>query len=131
MDRIMNKLKKHSKKRDVVLEVLCSTKSHPTAQWVYANIRGNIPLSLATVYRNLRQLKNDGTIISVGIVDGEERFDGFSAPHPHFICENCGSVIDLEFNEKEDYSLLIKSGNGNSIDYRKTTFYGLCKNCLN
>lgn len=127
----MDILRKHSKKRDAILKALCSTKTHPTAQWIYENVRNNIPdLSLATVYRNLKQLKNDGLVISVGVVDKEERFDGFVAPHPHFVCENCGCVFDLEYQENNFLKEFI-TDKAYRIDFKKTTFYGLCKNCIN
>lgn len=124
----MKELRKHSKKRDIILEVLRSTKTHPTAQWIYEKSKNTIPgLSLATVYRNLRQLKEDGLVISAGVVEGEERFDGFYEPHPHFICERCGSVIDLNYqNDVKDYI----EEEGNHINYNKTVFYGTCKNCF-
>lgn len=124
----MNELRRHSKKRDVILEVLCSTKTHPTAQWIYEKSKKQIPgLSLATVYRNIRQLKNDGLAISVGIVEGEERFDGFNKPHPHFICERCGCVIDLDYQNKFSDCAI---EDGNHINYLKTVFYGTCKDCF-
>lgn len=127
----MNLLRKNSKKRDAILTVLRSTKTHPTAQWVYDNVKTVIPnLSLATVYRNLKQLKDDGLIISVGVVEGLEHFDGFPKPHPHFICESCGCVIDLNYN-KDSFNEIVADNKGNSINYEKTIFYGLCKNCIN
>lgn len=87
---------KHSAKREAILACIRGTDSHPSAEWVYQQLKPRIPdLSLATVYRNLTLFRSQGLIASVGTVRGLERFDGNPAPHVHFVCEGCGSVIDL------------------------------------
>jgi Fur family peroxide stress response transcriptional regulator len=88
--------RKHSKKRDAVLKAIRSTHSHPGAQWIYDTLKPSIPsLSLGTVYRNINVFLEEGAIVSVGTVGGEERFDGRVSPHPHLICCRCGKVADL------------------------------------
>ena len=122
--------RKHSKKRDAILRVIRSTTAHPGAQWVYDQLKPAIPdLSLGTVYRNINLFLREGSVISVGVVDGEERFDGFAAPHPHLVCGHCGRVIDLPCPDPETLKLLAGGKPGFSIDYRKTTFYGVCGEC--
>ena len=42
------------------------TKSHPTAEWLYEEVRKEIPnISLGTVYRNLRLMKEQGEILEL------------------------------------------------------------------
>jgi len=126
--------RKHSKKRDAILETMRSTSSHPSAHWIYEQLKPTIAgLSLATVYRNIKLFQEEGRVVSVGVVDGKERFDGFVDPHPHFICIHCGDIIDLPlpnsyFAESalENY----KTFTDFSIDYQKTVFYGSCKKCV-
>ena len=85
-----------SKKREAIYRCLCGTQTHPTADWVYQQLRPDFPdLSLGTVYRNLAQLKDAGLIQSLGVVNGQERFDGNVSPHTHFVCTQCGAVFDL------------------------------------
>ena len=87
----MNKRQNYSRKREAILDTLRSTKTHPTAEWVYLQLKSQYPdLSLGTVYRNLSQFKEDGTIVSLGVVNGQEHFDGDISPHSHFICSHCG-----------------------------------------
>ena len=89
-------MQRFSPKRQSILDCLRSTDTHPGAVWVWEQLKPVYPdLSLATVYRNLSQLKEEGLIISVGYVDGQERFDGRIAPHPHAVCRRCGRVIDV------------------------------------
>jgi Fur family peroxide stress response transcriptional regulator len=145
--------RKHSDKRDAILELIRSTTSHPSAQWVYDRLRPRIPgLSLATVYRNINLFLREGVLISVGVVNGEERFDGIVEPHPHLVCQCCGRVIDLPCpephiaraagialapEEDRDCPAGPESGEGRAspgvetftVDYRRTVFYGLCGEC--
>jgi Fur family peroxide stress response transcriptional regulator len=123
--------RKHSNKRDAILKAIQSTESHPGARWVYEQLKpANPGLSLGTVYRNLNVFREAGTVISVGVVKGEERFDGRVEPHPHFVCEGCGAVIDLggEIQSELNTKLSIEIP-GCVIDKRKTVFYGICKEC--
>jgi len=64
---------------------------------LYNQLKPDYPeLSLGTVYRNLGVLVQDGLVISVGNVNGQERYDAVVCPHPHFVCRQCHRVIDLE-----------------------------------
>lgn len=121
--------KKHSKKRDAILECICSTKSHPTADWVYSRLKPQIPdLSLGTVYRNLAAFKSEGVIASVGTVDGMERYDGNTLPHPHFVCTHCNAVIDVEeINPPQELASQVRCG---SVRDCVLTFYGICNQCV-
>ena len=55
---IMEKTTKHFRKRDAILTCLRETDVHPSADWVYAQLKPQIPdLSIGTVYRNLALFK--------------------------------------------------------------------------
>ncbi|MBI3600601.1 MAG: transcriptional repressor, partial [Nitrospinae bacterium] len=85
--------RKYSMQREVILNILRSTKSHPTADWVYEQARRLIPgISLGTVYRNLKILKEDGTISELSFANTFCRYDGNAEPHYHFTCEKCKRV---------------------------------------
>ena len=93
----METKRKTSRKRDAMLRLLRHTKEHPNAETLYSLLKSDFPeLSLGTVYRNLSVLSGEGEIISVGRVDGHERYDARTDPHPHFVCRSCHRVIDLE-----------------------------------
>lgn len=87
---------RQSKKRDAMLTLLRGTTCHPSADWVYQQLKAEYPdLSLGTVYRNLNHLCGHGLIRRVGPVNGQERYDGTLSPHSHFICNRCGAILDL------------------------------------
>lgn len=121
--------KKHSKKRDAILDCICATKTHPTADWIYSQLKPQIPdLSLGTVYRNLAAFKNEGVIMSVGTVDGMERYDANTLPHPHFVCIHCNAVIDVEeIASPQELASQVHCG---SVRDCVLTFYGICNQCV-
>ena len=129
----MPQVKRQSKKRDAILECIRSTKIHPSAEWIYEKLKGEYAnISLGTVYRNLAEFREEGLIVSVGFVDGKERFDGDLSPHDHFKCTACGAVLDTkEVQIPEDTVKDIESRSGVRISGRECSFYGLCSNCLN
>ena len=123
---------KHFKKREAVLECLRSTDTHPSAEWVHAQLRTEYPdISLGTVYRNLAMFKQQGLITSVGTVNGIERFDANTEPHVHFICNSCHRVDDLP--EMEIPAALSESADrcsGGHAEICHLSFTGTCRECL-
>ena len=125
-------LRKHSKKREEILNLLRSTNTHPGAEWIYSQLKPTMSdLSLATVYRNLTLFRQNNEVVSVGVVNGQERFDANISPHAHFICQTCGRVIDVGSDylanvAKEE----VEKSLGASISGIELVFHGSCKNCI-
>ena len=127
----METSKKNFRKRTAILSFLRQTKDHPSAEMVYNHLKQEIPdLSLGTVYRNLSMFKAKGEIISLGTVNGVERFDGNVEPHVHFICQCCDSVIDLPHMEVPE-SLCSRAAEetGGVVANCQLTFTGTCQSC--
>ena len=123
---------RYSKKREAILTAIRSTTCHPSAEWIYHTLKPTHPdLSLGTVYRNLVFFQQQGQVQSVGVVNGQERFDGNTAPHSHFVCTNCGAVIDLH-SVKLDSSLprAVSEQYGLAVERHELTFYGRCQTCI-
>ena len=123
---------KHFKKREAVLNCLRATKSHPTAEWVHAQLRTQYPdISLGTVYRNLALFKEQGLIVSLGTVGGIERFDANTDPHVHFICNTCHRVDDLpEMEIPPSLSDTADRYSGGHTEVCHLSFTGTCRECL-
>ena len=90
---------RYSHQRELIKEILYSTNSHPTADWVFSQVKKMIPtISLGTIYRNLRQL-DDLDIIKT-IYDGPvTRYDWNKEPHDHLKCRICGVLIDVKLSD--------------------------------
>ena len=122
---------KQFRKRNAILACLRGTDIHPSADWVHSQIRTEFPdISLGTVYRNLALFKQQGTIASLGTVNGVERFDGNTDPHVHFICTRCDSVTDLP--QMEIPGALCSQAaaqTGGQVDVCHLSFTGVCNRC--
>lgn len=125
----MEAVEKRFHKRDAILAFLRQSKEHPTAEALYSALHAEYSgISLATVYRNLALFKQQGLAISLGTVNGKERFDGRTDPHIHFCCSSCGNVDDLE-----NYSLPAETcltPEGYRVDAVQVMLTGVCPNCL-
>ncbi len=121
-------MKHYSKQREAILEVLRSTDTHPTANWIYERVREIIPnISLGTVYRNLSGLTADGAILQIDVGDGFEHFDGDISPHLHLYCRECGKIFDNRI--ETDYITQEALKCGFTTDTTIYVAYGFCKTC--
>ena len=123
---------RYSKKREAILSAIQGTSCHPSADWVYRQLKPSHPdLSLGTVYRNLAFFQAQGLIQSVGVVQGQERFDGIVTPHSHFICDCCGSVLDLpDVQPGQELERAVSQQYGLVVKRHELTFHGLCPSCM-
>src|SRR5690625_1590399 len=72
--------------RHAVLEYLLTSMSHPTADEIYRALEGKFPnMSVATVYNNLRILKEIGLVRELTYGDDSSRFDSNMRDHYHII----------------------------------------------
>ena len=102
---------KHSKQREMIKTFLMGRKDHPTADVVYMSVRQQNPtISLGTIYRNLTLLADLGEIQRLRLGDGVDHFDADTSPHYHFVCTECGSVIDLEMDSIEQITDIAGAG---------------------
>lgn len=123
-------LKNYSRQREAILNVLRSTKSHPTAAWIYENVRKELPnISLGTVYRNLSVLEQENIIRKISVGDASEHFDGDLSTHSHFYCKSCKQITDIPFDATASIKE-VEEQNDVSVESATYTFVGVCKPCL-
>lgn len=121
---------RQSRQRDIVLEVVRSTMDHPTADWVYRQARRRLSrISLATVYRNLKRLADEGVIRELHAAGHAVRFDGNTGRHYHIRCLGCGRVSDLPISVEP----LLEQHAARATNYRilghQVEIHGLCPLC--
>ncbi len=121
---------KYSKQREALLTLLRSTRSHPSADWLYENLRNEFPnISLGTVYRNLAVLADRGEIVRIQTSSNKEHFDGFINKHHHFVCRGCDKIIDVSIDGIEKAEKQAAEKLDADVEDSSLVFYGLCKNC--
>lgn len=124
-------MQRMTNQKRIILDFLRETKIHPSANAVFLAVQKKLPqISQATVYRILDRFVNDGVINS--IEGNVTRFDGNEKSHQHFICDNCGTIVDI-FNTKIETYLnaqknTVLNGCASSFDLN---FRGQCLDCKN
>lgn len=117
---------RNTKQRNIVLDIVNNSCSHPTAYMVYQECISVLPnISLGTVYRNLNTLVKLGSIQRLEVPGHIDRYDKV-LDHDHFICLECGSIIDLDRSDIS-YDKMI---DGNLVKTCKICYEGICLDCL-
>ena len=123
---------KQFRKRNAILSCLRGTDTHPSAEMVHEMLQQEHPdISLATVYRNLSLFKAQGTIQSLGMIHGIERFDANTVPHVHFVCNSCSAILDLhQMDAPQRLCSEAAQHIGGQVDSCQLMFFGTCRHCL-
>lgn len=121
---------KYSKQRELVLKVLQENMVHPTADYVFALLKKEMPnISLATVYRNLNLLADSGMIKKLEGLDGVARFDHHTHNHYHFICSKCNKVYDVPYDIAPELADKILAETGLVVESYDISCKGICQDC--
>ena len=122
---------RNTKQRTRLLELLCSTNTHPTASWLYDQLKPEFPsLSLGTVYRNLGILEEQGLLKRIVFGSTFDRYDGITYPHPHFICTECNNVYDMSKEDTDEVIECVGKKTKHHIHEVVMNYYGVCEECI-
>jgi Fur family peroxide stress response transcriptional regulator len=121
---------KRSRQREKILELLRDVDIHPTALWIYNQLQEEFPnMSMGTVYRNLQVLIEQGLINKIDFGSTFDRFDSNTKPHYHFICEQCGAIIDLDVPINTSLNDTVSNTSSFQVNRHQIEFYGFCGSC--
>ena len=120
---------RHSRQREAIYALLRSTKLHPTAEWLYSELKKEYPnIGLATIYRNLKLFEEQGLVIKIDVGDGFDHYDADISNHYHFYCDCCKRIIDLDIKPIHFDEHL---PHGYSSNHHQLLFFGKCDKCEN
>ena len=123
-------IRRDTKQREAILSVHRSADSHPTADWIYDEVRKAIPnISKGTVYRNLKILRESGEISELNLSGTVSRFEGRQENHYHFRCDRCRQVFDLDEPVNNELDERVARKTGFKVSYHQLEFRGLCNDC--
>lgn len=121
---------KYSRQRESIKASLMERKDHPTADAIYTSIREDFPnISLGTVYRNLNLLVDLGEIQRLSCGDGTDHFDYDTSPHYHYVCRQCGSIMDLPMETATKLEEEARKYVDGTVEEHSVFFYGTCGEC--
>ncbi len=122
----------YSKQREIILDTLKSNVVHPTAEYIYEILKKeDSKISLATLYRNLNQLAENGLIKKIDGLESSSHYDHNTHAHYHFICDNCKKVFDVSCDIAPDIVKKIEDETGFIVSSHDIIIHGICKNCKN
>ena len=111
-----------------ILKYLDDNRTHPTADQIYTELKGKNPsLSKTTVYNSVEILEENDFIQSLSISGLELRYDFRNDMHHHFLCRQCGNIIDIDI-ECPNIGKVI--GSGHKVEKVDGYFKGICKKCI-
>ena len=115
-----------------VLETVCSAQHHPTALEVYDLVRQQRPhIGLASIYRILRHLVEQGYIRELRLGDESSQYDGRMSRHDHAICRSCGKLLDVPVDIAFSPQALQEAAGavGIVLETHEVRLYGRCLAC--
>jgi Fur family peroxide stress response transcriptional regulator len=116
--------------RRTILENLASRTDHPTADQVYAAIKGQISgVSRTTVYRVLETFVQLGLARKISNPEARARFDADTSWHHHAACVACEKVMDIDGALLPDIDLSGVDLDGFEINDCSVVVTGLCREC--
>ena len=126
--------------RESILNILSKEKKHLSADELFSLARNSSPgIGLATIYRTLEFLSNNGVIKKLDFGTGMSKYEldqeSTEGYHQYIVCEICGKVLDNKSLEKkeiemfENFDKKIRLKYDFEIDLNRVQFYGVCKKC--
>ncbi|MFC1722750.1 Fur family transcriptional regulator [Nanoarchaeota archaeon] len=112
-----------------IFEYLEGVYTHPTAQQVFDAVKKDLPaITLATVYRNLNLLADQGKILRFE-AGKEYRYDADTRLHQHAVCKSCGKIFDLHKKGVSTFAMKKLDIAGFEAESVDVIFHGKCKGC--
>ncbi|MFT4052728.1 MAG: transcriptional repressor [Microbacterium sp.] len=118
--------------RDRVRAALGDAAGFVSAQDLHATLRDdNTGIGLATVYRALATLAASGEADQLQSPDGEAIYRACSTTghHHHLICRSCGTAVEIEAREVEQWAQRTAATHGFTRAEHVVDIFGLCEVC--
>lgn len=113
--------------RDAIRNVFRRAQRPLTANEVLDRATESVPgLGIATVYRNIKRLHEDGWLIPVDLPGEPSRFElADREHHHHFRCDDCGKVYDIPgCHAPDDHAPA-----GFQVTRHEVWLFGMCPDC--
>jgi len=104
---------------------------HMSIDTIYEEVVKTHPsLSLATVYKNIILMVENGVLVEVPIEGKKAKYELSKVDHIHLVCTQCGEVEDRPHNSSADalFSSMTEEENF-SLSKQQINLYGVCAHC--
>lgn len=121
---------KVTRPRLLILSLLYELKGHHSADELVEILQERqTPLPRASVYNSLDALVKHGLVMLADAGPGRALYEEGGAWHHHFVCTECGAVMNIACIKGEKPCLFPESVPG-VIDEAQIIFRGRCQSCL-
>lgn len=124
-------VRRHTRQRAAVAAALDRTEEFVSAQDLHAVMRaGGDGIGLATVYRSLQAMAEDGSVDARRGEDGEVTYRRCSTGHHHhLVCRECGRTVEVESRVVERWAAGVARDSGFVEAVHTVEITGTCPDC--
>jgi len=134
--RVLKKIKQQgnrlTKPRKLITDILTKVKYPLTVQEIQSLLKKDgVNINLTSIYRTNKLLVLARLIDEIDWGDGKKRYEIVRKKihHHHLICEKCGAVENVTFEDERWLMNKIKKKTDFQIKRHVLDFFGLCQNC--
>jgi Fur family ferric uptake transcriptional regulator len=122
-------MERNTRQRNAILSVITEAGRPLSTQEILVEGQGLVPsLSIATVYRTLKDLITEGWIVPVKLPGEADRYEVTKlGEHYHFKCSSCSKVFDIHERIKNN-SLPVPADF--IVESYDLILYGRCSECV-
>ncbi len=127
----MKPQRRNTWQREAVKKSLADFTDAISAQGLHSVLgQEGIDMSLATVYRSLGVLVEEGLVDAIQSPDGEALYRlCASGHHHHLICRNCGFTVEIEAPDLEKWASKEAKKHGFTQPEHHMEVFALCEEC--
>jgi Fur family ferric uptake transcriptional regulator len=116
--------------RRILLRILFSSTGHRSAEELAEEVQAEAPdIHLSTIYRNLEELERLGVVVHAHFGHGPATYHLASSVHGHFVCEECGKLIEVPDSMFSGLAREATTRFGFTIDPHHFAMLGRCADC--
>ena len=125
-------MQRMTKQRQAVLDELTRVTDFRSAQQIFEDlhVQGQ-RVGLATVYRSLQSLADDGRVDTLRSSDGEALYRSCTTHHHHhhLVCRECGFTKEIEQSQIESWVTRVAQAHGFTGVEHSLELFGTCSTC--
>ena len=123
-------MQRMTKQRQAVLDELTRVTDFRSAQQIFEDLHSQGQrVGLATVYRSLQGLAEDGRVDTLRSSDGESLYRSCTSNHHHLVCRACGFTKEIEQSQIESWVTRVAQAHGFTGVEHSLELFGTCSTC--
>jgi len=131
VDKLKNLGYRLTPQRLMIVSAIENSHDHISAEEIYSQVVAKYPnVNISTIYRTLELLEQLGLVTETDLGGGRVRYHPVDkGHHHHLICQECGTVIDLDEATLSPLRDALLRQYDFTADLRHLGIFGRCKKC--